>query len=105
MLQQQAHHVRAALKRAASQNGVAPTSSGAKLKSLDERRVGVQVSSGAFGSAPWASERAHHPLVAAHDRGVQGGKAGRRGVRVGALLEQELDQVARSRRAPPAPWR
>ena len=43
------------LKRAASQNGVAPTNSGAKLKSSDDRRVGVHVCSGAFGSAPWAS--------------------------------------------------
>jgi hypothetical protein len=35
-------------KRAASQHGVAPTSSGAKWKSFEERRVGVQVRSRAF---------------------------------------------------------
>ena len=43
------------LNRAASQNGVAPTSSGAKWKSSDERRVGVHVRSGALASAWWAS--------------------------------------------------
>ncbi len=48
------------LKRAASQNGVAPTSSGAKLKSFDERRVGVQVLSGAFGVGAVGEQRAHH---------------------------------------------
>ena len=93
------------LKRAASQNGVAPTSSGAKLKSFDERRVGVQVRSGAFASAPWSSSARRHLLVAAHDRGVQRREAGRRRVRIGAVLEQELDQIADSRSARRAPWR
>ena len=67
-----------AVARAASQNGVAPTSSGLKFQSRDERRVGVQFETGAFGSAPCASSAADHFLVAAHDRRVQRGEARRR---------------------------
>ena len=93
------------LKRAASQNGVAPTSSGLKLKSCDERRVGVQVRSGAFGSAPWArsalticsSRRMIAACSAVKPAAAAFGSA--------PLLEQKLDQLADNRSAPPAPWR
>ena len=80
------------MNRAASQNGVAPTSSGAKLKSSDERRVGVQVWSGAFASAPCASSAAtirSSRRMMASCRAVKPALAA---FGSAPLVEQELDQ-------------
>ena len=93
MLQQQTHHGGLGESRGQPERRRANVL-GRKVevaRGAARRRPGAQrrVRIGAVGQ-----QRRHHRFVTTHDRGMERRKPRRRGVRVGAAFEQELDQVA-----------
>ena len=81
------------VNRAASQNGVAPTSAGWKCQSSDARRVGGPGGQASVRVGPVGEKHADKVHVAAHDRDVESGEPGLRGAGVRALVQQERYEI------------